>query len=472
MTTDATFIVFGATGNLARTKLLPALAQVVANESIPNHALIGIGSAERSNDEFRQLVSESLKDADVPESSRENFLSSHISYKSVSNADSFTAIAEEIRDVEDAAGLSGNRVIYLAIAPSHLDATVEGIEKAGINHSPGWTRLVVEKPFGTDLASAQRANVAIHNAFPERDVFRIDHYLAKETVRNLLVFRFSNSLFGQVWNREHIESVEITVAESVGVEGRAGYYDEAGAVRDMVQNHLTQILTLVAMEPPVAMTAMAIRTEKVKVLQSARAISREDAVLGRYTKGVVDGMPVPGYLSAEGVDPDSSTPTYAAIRVHIDNWRWQGVPFLLRTGKRMSQKRTEVVVRFRKPPVCLFHTSEKCSGHQNVLTLRLQPDEGFELLIDVKEPGEDAVIRRIPLDVSYGEILEGAPTAYETLLAEVIEGDQTLFVRSDEVEASWKLFEPLLDRRDIDAYAAGTDGPYRAGALLFGSPAF
>lgn len=470
MKTDVTFIVFGATGHLARTKLLPALAKVVVNEGVERHALIGIGSTQRTDDEFQQLVSQSLTEAGIGGKCRESFLSGPIVYRSVGGSSPYKEIVAEVRRVENAAGLSGNRVIYLAIAPSHLDTTVEGIQKSGLNMSDGWSRLVVEKPFGTDLASAVASNTTIRQAFREDDVYRIDHYLAKETVRNLLVFRFSNSLFSETWNRQHIESIEITVAESSGVEGRAAYYDEAGAVRDMVQNHLVQIMTLVAMEPPVAMTAAAIRSEKVKVLQSTRPIQRADAVLGRYTKGVVEGEPVAGYLATEGVDPDSTTPTYAAIRLHIDNWRWQGVPFYLRTGKRMSHRLTEVVVRFRRPPVCLFHLPDDCEGHQNVLKLRLQPHEGFELLIDVKQPGEDSGISRIPLAVSYDQILEGAPTAYETLLADVIEGDQTLFVRADEVEASWNLFSPLLDRSDVHAYAAGTDGPHSASELISGGP--
>ncbi|GMQ94319.1 MAG: glucose-6-phosphate dehydrogenase [Acidimicrobiia bacterium] len=465
-----TFVVFGATGHLARTKLLPALANVVMDEAVPRHALIGVGSRERTDEEFREIVARSLRDANIGDACRDQFLAAPVAYRSVSGPSSFENVESVVGEIEDSSQLTGNRVLYLAIPPSHLDPTVEGIHASDLNRGRGWNRLVVEKPFGVDLESAKRSNELIHQAFDEKDVFRIDHFLAKETVRNLLVFRFANSLFEQVWNRRHVESVEITVAESAGVEGRAAYYDESGAVRDMLQNHLAQIMTLVAMEPPVAMTASAIRSEKVKVLQAARPILQEDAVLGRYTKGELDDTAVLGYLATDGVNPDSSTPTYAAIRVHIDNWRWQGVPFYLRTGKRMSRRLTEVVVRFRKPPVCLFHSGGECRGHQNVLRLRLQPDEGFELLIDVKRPGDDTRIGQIPLAVSYDEILEGAPTAYETLLADVLIGDQTLFVRSDEVEASWKLFAPLLDRRDIHAYAAGTDGPHAAGEIISSEP--
>lgn len=470
MTADVTFVIFGATGHLAKTKLLPALANVVVSESVDRHALIGIGSHRRSDSEFRELVARSLSEADIGQKSIDRFLSGDIVYLPIEGPSSFVEIESEINTIESRSGLSGNRVLYLAVPPSRLDPTVAGINAAGLHKSRGWTRLVVEKPFGTDLGSAIRSNETIHRAFREEDVFRIDHYLAKETVRNLLVFRFANSLFEQVWNRNHIESVEITVAEKTGVDGRAAYYDESGAVRDMVQNHLAQIMTLIAMEPPVTSTAAAIRTEKVKVLQSASRIELDDVVLGRYTEGRIDGRSVGAYLDTDGVAPDSSTPTFAAIRVYLDNWRWQGVPFYLRTGKRMSRRLTEVVVRFRKPPVCLFHTEGDCKGHQNVLRLRLQPDEGFELLINVKRPGDDTATGQIPLTVSYDKLLEGAPTAYETLLADVLDGDQTLFVRSDEVEASWTLFAPLLERSDIHAYAAGTDGPDRSSDLILSDP--
>ncbi|MDK1019078.1 MAG: glucose-6-phosphate dehydrogenase [Actinomycetota bacterium] len=470
MTRDVTFVVFGATGHLARTKLLPALADVVMNESVQRHALVGIGSQERTDEDFARIVHDSLADAGIDASYRDRFFSGRIIYRSVSDAASFETVATDVDTLEREGGLSGNRVLYLAVPPSRLDPTVEGIRTSGLGSGRGWNRLVVEKPFGVDLESAIASNHEIHRAFAEHDVFRIDHFLAKETVRNLLVFRFANSLFEQVWNRRHVASIEITVAESAGVDGRAAYYDESGAVRDMLQNHLAQILTLIAMEPPVEMSAEAIRSEKVKVLQSARPISHDDAVLGRYTRGAIDGIQVPGYLATEHVPADSTTPTFAAVRVHIDNWRWQGVPFYLRTGKGLTRRLTEVVVRFHKPPVCLFHTEGDCQGHQNVLRLRLQPDEGFELLIGVKRPGDDTEIGQIPLSVSYDEILDGAPTAYETLLADILQGDQTLFVRSDEVEASWKLFAPLLNRSDIYSYAVGTDGPFSANDLVTTDP--
>ncbi|MCL1593322.1 MAG: glucose-6-phosphate dehydrogenase [Actinomycetia bacterium] len=468
MSEGVSFVIFGATGHLSRTKLLPALANVITACNIPIHALIGVGSRHRSDKEFRELVRSSLIEASLGTACIDRFLGGTIAYRSVSDEAAYRELGDAIRDVESRQSLPSNRVLYLAVPPSQLDKTIGGIASGGLNQSNGWTRLVVEKPFGTDLATAERSNQLIHGGFSEDDVYRIDHYLGKETVRNLLVFRFANALFEQTWNRNHVESIEITVAESAGVGDRAGYYDESGAVRDMVQNHLTQIMTLIAMEPPVGMDAAAIRSEKVKVLKAARSIDRSDAILARYGAPLSDSGD--GYLDEKGVAPRSATPTFAAIRLFIDNWRWQGVPFYLRSGKQMSKRATKIVVRYRRPPVCLFHTSGNCPGHQNVLTLNLQPDEGFELLIDVKQPANDMEIAQIPLAVSYDEVLAAAPSAYETLLADVIEGDQTLFVRSDEVEASWRLFDPLLDETDLATYPAGTDGPSDVNRLITTHP--
>jgi glucose-6-phosphate 1-dehydrogenase len=466
MTPDVTFVIFGATGSLARTKLLPSLARAVIDSGIEHHAVIGVGTTLRTDQDFAQIVRQSLNDAGIERPCADHFLEGTVAYQAVGDSGSFATLGDRVRSIEAAEGLSGNRVLYLAVPPSKLDATVEGIAQSGLDRSRGWTRLVVEKPFGVDLETATASNRMIHKVFSEDDVYRIDHYLGKETVRNLLVFRFANALFEHMWDRGQIESVEITVAESVGAQGRAAYYDESGAVRDMLQNHLTQLLTLIAMEPPVAMTAAAIRSEKVKVLQSARAIAPNDAVIARYDAGTVNGEPFSAYADEPGVDPQSTTPTFVAARLFIDNWRWQGVPFYLRTGKMMSARTTQIIVRFARPPVCLVHAPDTCPGHQNILTLRLQPDERFELLIDVKEPGDTMEIRRIPLTVRYDDILADAPDAYQTLLTDVMAGDQTLFVRSDEVEASWRLYEPILNRTDLATYAPGTDGPAIAGALI------
>jgi len=407
-----------------------------------------------------------LDTARVDPETTAKFMAGAFSYAAVSDRASFGDLHGTVVDLETSNELTGNRVVYLAIPPTKLDETIEGISACGLGTAPGWVRLVVEKPFGVDLASAETSNGIIHKTFDETQVYRIDHFLGKETVRNLLIFRFANSLFEQTWNRRHIQSVEITVAEDGGLDGRAAYFNESGTVRDMVQNHLTQIMTLIAMEPPVRMNASSIHVEKVKVLSSIRPIAHNEAVLGQYGAGTINGNPVIGYLEEPDIPDGSLTPTFAALRLHIDNWRWQGVPFYLRTGKRMSSRATEITVRYLRPPVCLFHTEYECAGHQNVLTLRLQPGEGFELLIDVKEPGDDTNIGQIPLAVSYDDVINSAPDAYETLLEDVIEGDQTLFVTSDEVEAAWSLYEPLLHRTDIHAYAAGTDGPESAKGLI------
>jgi glucose-6-phosphate 1-dehydrogenase len=459
MSPDVTFVIFGATGSLARTKLLPSLARAVIDSDVVNHAVIGVGTTHRSDEDFEQIVRTSLADAGIAQACAERFLDGTIAYQAVGEPGSFAALGDLVRTIEAESGLSGNRVLYLAVPPSKLDTTIEGIARSGLDTSDGWTRLVVEKPFGIDLETATRSNRIIHKVFSENDVYRIDHYLGKETVRNLLVFRFANALFEHTWDRGQIESVEITVAETSGAQGRAAYYDESGAVRDMLQNHLTQLLTLVAMEPPVAMTADAIRTEKVKVLQSARQINPNDVVIGRYGAGVVDSTSYDAYLDESGVSASSKTPTFVAVRMFIDNWRWQGVPFYLRTGKMMSARTTQIIVRYARPPVCLVHARDQCPGHQNILMLRLQPDERFELLIDVKEPGDTLEIRQIPLTVRYDDILADAPDAYQTLLTDVMAGDQTLFVRSDEVEASWRIYEPILARTDLVTYEPGTDGP-------------
>jgi glucose-6-phosphate 1-dehydrogenase len=471
MSVDVTFVIFGATGSLARTKLLPSLAKAVIDSGVAEHAVIGVGTTQRSDNDFEQIVRTSLEDAGVDPDCTERFLDGTIAYQAVGDPGSYIALGDRVRSIEEATDLSGNRVLYLAVPPSKLDTTIDGIAASGLDESPGWTRLVVEKPFGIDLETAETSTRAIHRVFNESDVYRIDHYLGKETVRNLLVFRFANALFEHTWNRSQIDSVEITVAESAGAQGRAAYYDESGAVRDMLQNHLTQLLTLVAMEPPVAMTADAIRTEKVKVLQSIRTVDPDDVVIGRYGKGMADGSPVDAYIDEPGVSDSSITPTFVAVRLFVDNWRWQGVPFYLRTGKMMSARTTQIIVRYARPPVCLVHAPEACPGHQNILMLRLQPEERFELLIDVKEPGDTLEVIQIPLSVRYDQILSDAPDAYQTLLTDVMGGDQTLFVRADEVEASWRLYEPILGRTDLTTYAPGTDGPEDAADMISTFPA-
>jgi glucose-6-phosphate 1-dehydrogenase len=450
------FVIFGGTGDLARRKLIPALYELLVDKKLTDQvSILGVGRKALSDEEYRALVRGSLVAAGIDADEADRWCGNMLHYQSVGNDDGYAELVKRVDELDDLHSLDGNRILYLALSPSAAEQAIPQIGSSGLAASAGFSRVVVEKPFGHDLASAQHLNDVVHEWFDEGDVYRIDHYLAKETVRNLLVFRFANALFERTWNRDHIESVEITVAEEHGAEGREGYYDEAGAVRDMVQNHLTQVLTVVAMEPPVDMAPDSIRSEKVKVLASMAPIDPEEVVFGQYTAS----GDIPGYRELEGIPDDSTTPTYIAMRIAIDNWRWQSVPFFLRTGKRMPTRTTRVFVRYRQPPVCLFH--EDCPGHRNLLLMTLQPDEGFDLYFDVKVPGDEIAIQRIPLSVRYEDHLGALTSDYSTLLHDLMEGDQTLFVRSDEVEASWGRYAEMLDNATVDPYPAGTWGPER-----------
>lgn len=443
------FVVFGATGDLARRKLLPALHRALVHEGRLEHVgVLGIGTTPRSEDDFRSLAEQSLIDAGVPAADARNWCG--LLHYEPFDGRRPDLLAKRIEELETAHDLPGNRVFYLALPPSVVEATVLAIGAAGLAEDrAGWSRLVIEKPFGHDLDSARALNRAIRTHFAEHEVYRIDHYLGKETVRNLLVFRFANSLFERTWNRDHVASVEITVAEDIGLDGRGRYYDESGAIRDVVQNHMTQLLSLVTMEPPVAMDADSIRSEKVKALQTVRTVSPDDVAAGQFV----------GYRQIDGVAPDSPTPTFVAMRLHLESWRWQGVPILLRTGKRLPRRVTKITVRYRKPPVCLFHAPGTCPGHENMLRLTLQPDEGFDLLFDVKRPGDRVEIQQIPLSVRYDDWLGDLPDAYHTLLLDIMEGDQTLFVHGDEVEESWRIYSRVLEGLPVSAYPQGSLGP-------------
>jgi glucose-6-phosphate 1-dehydrogenase len=446
------FVIFGGAGDLSKRKLIPALYELLVDKGLTDQvAILGVGRRDMSDGEYRDIVHASLVDAGLSDEAAQLWCRGKIHYQSV--GDGYDALAARVKDLDGLHGLEGNQIYYLALSPAAAGEAIAEIGRAGLANDRA--KVVVEKPFGSDLASAQQLNDIVHQWFDEQRIYRIDHYLAKETVRNLLVFRFANPLFERTWNRDHIESVEITVAESNGVEGRESYYDEAGAVRDIVQNHLTQLLTLVAMEAPVDMTPDSIRSEKVKVLASMAPIDPDEVVFGQY----VAAGDVPGYRDLPGVPDDSTTPTYVAMRIAIENWRWQGVPFFVRTGKRMPMRTTRIFVRYRQPPVCLFH--EDCPGHRNLLLMTLQPDEGFDLYFDVKAPGEEIHIQRIPLSVRYEDHLGALSSDYSTLLHDLMEGDQTLFVRSDEVEASWREYAEILDVERVDPYPAGTWGPRR-----------
>jgi len=467
MTDRHLFVVLGATGDLTSRKLLPALYDLMHHEA-GSCILLGAASSDLDDAGFRQRVVAALAAAGVARQPAIAWAERHVFYERIARDAGYEALTARIADLERTLGLPGNRILYLAVPPEVVPDAIRGLGSAGLASGPGWTRLVVEKPFGHDLDSARVLNRLVHEHFAERDVYRIDHYLGKESVQNLLVFRFANPIFEASWNRDRVERVEISVAESLGVATRGGYYDEAGVLRDMVQSHLTQILTLIAMESPTAFTAGDIRDEKVKVLRAIPAIDPAAVVIGQYQAGAVDGAEVGPYGDSPGVGAGSRTPTYAALRIAIDNWRWQGVPFYLRTGKALARRQTQVAVTFQSPPICLFHgRTDDCMSQGNVLYLTLQPDEGFSLVIEVKEPADAFTVRRIPLHFSYAEAFGEIPDAYETLLADVIQGDPTLFVRSDEVEAAWRLYTPLLELDlPVHDYPAGSWGPEAASALL------
>jgi glucose-6-phosphate 1-dehydrogenase len=422
-------VIIGATGDLSRRKLLPALGALHGRSELPNpFVVLGVARDPHPDDAgFRGIAHETLQGLD----------DEHIHYQAIGGgtAADYSRIADDIVTLEREHGLPGNRIFYLALPPQAFVSTIEGLAAAGLNRSPGFTRVVVEKPFGRDLDSARALNALLHRYFDESQIYRIDHYLGKETVRNLMVFRFANPIFETQWNRDRIERVEISVEEAEGVGTRAAYYEQAGAVRDMAQNHLMQLLCHVAMEPPAAFEADAIRDEKLKVLRSMTRIRPADAVLGQYE----------GYRQEPGVDPASRTETFAAITARIDNWRWHGVPFVLRTGKRLARRSTQIVVHFRPAPVRLFARLPGCDVGPDRLTISIQPEEGFALTFTVKEPGETIQVRPAHLGFKYAEMFGALHDAYETLLRDVMQGDQTLFVRADWVERSWYLFQPLLD---------------------------
>jgi glucose-6-phosphate 1-dehydrogenase len=445
-------VILGATGDLASRKLVPALYRL--SEDVPadkRFRILGVGTDHERNDEaFRKSILEAVAEMGGAKFDPA-WAEQTLFYEKIGRGgpEDYRRLAERVEALEKSERLSGNRVFYLALPPSIFPAAITRLGECGLNNGPGWTRLVIEKPFGTDLKSAESLNKLAHQYFDEKQVYRIDHYLGKETVQNLLVFRFANSLFEPLWNRDRVESVEIMVSESLGVEHRGRYYDHAGALRDMIQNHLTQLLTLTAMEPPASFDAGSIQHEKVKVLQSIRPIRPSDVVFGQYARGQVDGKPVSGYRQEPNVAPDSRTETFVAMRLWVSNWRWQGVPFCLRTGKRLPDRVSRIVVHFRCPPVLLF-----------------QPDEGFDLQFEVKSPGVPFRMATQSLRFRYSEAFQASPEAYETLLLDVLLGDPTQFVRDDWVESSWRLYEPILENRPpIALYPAGTWGPKEADRL-------
>jgi glucose-6-phosphate 1-dehydrogenase len=461
-------VVFGATGDLSLRKLFPALLHRYLDGQIPeNSRIIGAARGEMSTEAFRDIVQEARKkfapDACADAKKCDAFLKL-ITYVQLDAQ----APAKDWGDLGAALEGGGDkvRVFYLATAPALFVTIAQRLGETKLA-TPN-SRIVLEKPIGRDLASAREVNSGVGAVFDEHRIYRIDHYLGKETVQNLLVLRFANTLIEPIWNRDHIDHVQITVAEQIGVEGRGDYYDKSGALRDMVQNHLLQLLCLVALESPNSMDADAIRAEKLKVLSALKRIDAKGAaaktVRGQYRAGLVAGKPAPAYLD-EITNKTSNTETFVAIKAEVDNWRWAGVPFYLRTGKRMSARRSEIVVQFKNTPVNIFG-----SGGPDRLVLRLQPDEAVDLWINIKEPGPGGLrVRQVPLNVSYADLAVRYPDAYERLLLDVVRGNLSLFMRRDEVEAAWSWAEALLaawDGAEVQPYNAGTNGPLASGLLL------
>jgi glucose-6-phosphate 1-dehydrogenase len=478
-------VIFGASGDLTARKLVPALYHLFKDKQMPAaFRVVGFARREKSDAEWRAELHDALvqfsRSKPVDEAVWAAF-AENIFYcqGDLTEAAAYQALEQKLSSFNDKK-LRHNLLFYLATQPSQFGAAVEQLHNAGMLHKDsahGWQRVVVEKPFGHDGPSAVQLNNELTRFAHERQVFRIDHYLGKETVQNILMFRFANAIYERLWNRDSIDHVQITVSEKIGVGGRGGYYEEAGALRDMVQNHLLQVLALVAMEPPVSLEAEAIRDEKVKLLKSIRALTPEDVarqvVRGQYFAGIVDGQPRPGYRQEPKVKPDSNVETFAAMRLLIDNWRWSGVPFYLRTGKNLPMSASEVRIQFRRTPNVLFAAQCGPKLDANALTLRLQPNEGISLRFNGKVPGASLAVRPVRMHFSYdSEFGAYTPEAYERLLLEAIAGDATLFIRRDEVETAWAIVDSIRrgweDQRltNREFYAAGTWGTIAAEELL------
>jgi glucose-6-phosphate 1-dehydrogenase len=468
-------VIFGASGDLTRRKIFPALYALALRRLLPEQcAILGAARSDWTDDEFRQQM-----EAAVREFGRDEFrqdvwdrLAGATSYRSLDFADDAAEdeLTTYLEQVDEERGTLGNRVYYFAVPPAPMPTLVEQLGKR--RTTEGWTRLIVEKPFGHDRASAQELNELIRTYFAEDEVFRIDHYLGKETVQNMAALRFANGIFEPIWNRQFIDHVQITVAESIGIEGRSGYYENAGAIRDIFQNHMLQLVALTAMEPPSDFTADSVRNEKVKVLKSIHTPGPKHIVRGQYGRGYVEGVEVPGYREEPGVDPGSTTDTYIAAKLFVDNWRWADTPFYVRTGKRLPRRETTIAIQFKRAPHPPFAEAASEELRPNVLIVHVQPDEGVSLAIGAKVPGLGMKLRTVHMDFVYGGAFQvGMPEAYERLLLDAMRGDATLFTRVDEVDEQWAIVDAIAafwqrDRPAFPNYEAGTWGPPSAEELL------
>jgi len=468
-------VIFGASGDLTRRKLFPALYSLALRRLLPQKfGVVGVARTEESDDEFRERMKRAVQEFGRDEFRDEtwDWLAGGMRYVATDFADDQgeDSVLQALNELDEERGTAGNRVYYLAVPPSALAMLVGEIGER--RSTEGWTRLIVEKPFGHDLASAKELNAEILQRFDEHEVFRIDHYLGKETVQNLLALRFANGIFEPIWNRQFVDHVQITVAESIGIEGRSAFYEQAGAIRDVFQNHLLQLVALTAMEPPIDFTADSVRNEKVKVLRALHTPGPTQVVRGQYGRGYVEGEEVPGYREEEGVAAGSLTETYVAGKLFVDNWRWADTPFYVRAGKRLARRETTIAIEFKRAPHPPFEVTEDDGLRPNVLVCHIQPDEGVSLEFAAKVPGQGISLRTVHMDFLYGGAFRtGIPEAYERLLLDCFLGDATLFTRSDEVEEQWSLVDAIVaawkrDRPSFPNYAAGTWGPAAADELM------
>lgn len=481
-----TMVIFGASGDLAKRKLIPAIFDLARDGMLPpGFTIVGTGRTPMTHDSFRSHMHRAMQEfgnlQDAEAMTWKTFARGlfYVTADS-STQDEFLTLRKQLREIDSDRKVGENYLFYLSTPPSMYVPIVQGLKRAGLGKPQephNWVRIIIEKPFGVDLASARMLNDTILDVFEEHQVYRIDHYLGKETVQNLLVFRFANGIFEPIWNRNYIDHIQITAAETVGVEGRGGYYDKAGAMRDMIQNHMLQLLALTAMEPPVLFDAQQVRDEKHKVFQAIRPLSREmvhrHSVRGQYTAGTVNGKGVPAYKDEPNVAPDSTTETYVALEFYIDNWRWADVPFYVRSGKRLPKRVTEIAVQFKRTPHHLFTHSSADTLDQNNIVIRVQPDEGISLKFSSKIPGSSMRMRPVTMDFRYGSSFGGHLTdAYTRLILDCMLGDATLYARGDSVDIAWQLITPIHEgwaeneQSRVYEYPAGTWGPKHADELL------